>query len=91
MNRRDLKKKINHITERFADHCLDAEQAQPKKSAEINDLIDQTAELVDDVMHEIGKTSEFVGKEVKAHYSRLYKDFDDRMEALEKKLTGLKG
>lgn len=89
MNRRKLKKQINSIVEKFADDCLALEQKNPAKSKDINKLIDDAAELIDDTMYEIAKTSEFVGKEVKAHYVKLYKDFDDRLEALEAKLGAL--
>ena len=90
MNRRQLKKKINHIVEGFADQCLDLEASKPSSSKEVNILIDDAAELVDDIMHEVGKTSEFHGREVKAHYARIAKEFDDRLEALEAKLEKLK-
>lgn len=89
MNRRQLKKKINSIVEGFADQCLELEANKPAKSKEVNAIIDDAAELVDDVMHEIGKTSEFVGKEVKVHYARIAKDFDERLEALESRLGNL--
>ncbi len=90
MNRRELKKKINSIVENFADDCLELEQNQPKKSAEINAMIDDAAELLDDTMHEIAKTSQFNGKEVKAHYARIAKEFDDRLETLEATLGAIK-
>ncbi len=89
MNRRKLKKEINKHVEQFADKCLELESKKPAKSKEINALIDDAAELIDDVMEEIAKTSQFVGREVKVHYARLAKDFDDRLEALEAQLAKL--
>lgn len=89
MNRRALKKRINEIVENFADDCLDLEQQKPKKSEAINKLIDDAAELLDDTMHEVAKTSQFVGKEVKVHYARINKEFDERLEAMEAALEAL--
>lgn len=89
MNRRQLKKEINLIIENFADQCLAFEATHPSKSKEVNVLIDDAAELIDDLMEDIAKSSQFKGKEVKVHYAGINKDLVTRLEALESKLAAL--
>ena len=89
MNRRKLKKSLNLIVETFADTCLELERKSPEKSLQINLIIDDAAELLDDVMHEIGQHSKYLGPELKVHFARIHKDFDTRMEDLEARLEKL--
>jgi len=89
MNRRKLKKNLNQIVEQLADSCLELESRFPEKSLKINMIIDDAAELLDDVMHEIGNHSQFVGPEIKVHFARINKDFDQRLEELEARLDEL--
>ncbi len=89
MNCRKLKKHINLVVEDFADTCLDVESRQPQKALQINLLLDDAAELLDDLMHEVGTHSQFVGPEIKVHFARIHKDLDTRMADLESRLAEL--
>ncbi len=89
MNRRQLKKHFNALVEKFADDCLELESKKPAAANDINALLDGAAELLDDVMHEISVTSQYVGKEVKHHYNKIWKNFETRLEELETKKSAL--
>jgi hypothetical protein len=90
MNRRELKKTINKIVENFADEALVFENYHTGPKDEINTLIDDAAGLLDDVMYDINHHSELQGKEVKVHFLRIEREFEERFADLEKRLQAMK-
>jgi len=91
-NRRELKKDINLIINEFAEQILSyMDFAQKEDFQNADNLLNKTADLLDELMFDINHHSELVGKEVKVHFAKVEKKLEVQMDVLEKEFDSLTG
>lgn len=89
-NRRELKADINNEFNDIIDQAYSYMLYNPgKKDKEVNEMIDESAEFLDDVMHRINNHSEKEGKEVKKHFKEIQADFQKKSSEIRQRVDKL--
>ncbi len=90
-SRRKLKKEIENLLSVYAADVLAVlHDSGYTVLEETDDLLTRGAELWDDTSARINETAKYKGKEVKAHYNKLMRDFGDAYAELKQDLNKVK-
>ena len=90
-NRRDIKRNINNVLGDVIEECYSEMLNNPAKNEnEINAIIDDAADLANDLMFRVNNAQEITkGKSVKTHFTKISEDLEDGAISFIEKLNKL--
>ncbi len=90
-NRRDIKKDINNVLGDVLEECFSEILNNPDKNEkEINAIIDEAVDLADDLIARVNNPAGIKsGHSMKAHYSKISEDLEDKAIGFIEKLNAL--
>ena len=90
-NRRDIKKDINSVLANVLEECYSEMLNNPDKNEDkINAIIDDAVDLADDLIARVNSAKKLkIGKEVKANFSTIIDELQDKAIGFIEKLNDL--
>lgn len=90
-SKKQLKKNIHDAISNVVEEAYSYQLFNPgKKEKEVNDLIDRSVDVLDDLMEKINSAKNLPeGKETRAHYNKIMEEFEKNKAALDKEVSKL--